>query len=266
MAELALLTLTRTPALYARLLSGLAGQVGAPDYTGVVVNNASSEDVVRSAVDAGRWAVLDAGYNTTFSEGNNLAAKVFPDAEWLLLLNDDLVLTAPDFLRRLWAMRDTPHDVLGAVLAHSDGTVNHAGADFAPFPHAHSRPLSDHMGRNDALADWVADTVATVPAVTFAAALIRRECWNSLGGLDTSYHYGWEDTDFCLRVMAAGGSAGVVRNAVAVHDECGTRARSGRDNADNFNVFRAQWPDDRLREMLAKYHEEYQGEGLAWLA
>jgi len=37
-----------------------------------------------------------------------------------------------------------------------------------------------------------------------ACQVIRREAWDSVGGLDESYFYGPEDVDFCLRLREAG--------------------------------------------------------------
>lgn len=263
MADVAVLTLTRTPAYFERLLSGLERQRGGPSLRGVVVNNGSDEDVVRLAVEAGHWASLDFGYNTSFAEGNNEAATVWTDTDWLLLLNDDLVLDRPDFLAQLWAHR-LDAEVVGAVLTHADGTVNHAGVCFHRV--AGHPPASDHLGRGEPLDRWHSPGwFAITPSVTFAAALVQRELWDRLGGLSTAYYYGWEDTDFCLRALAKGARIGVARGAVATHGECGTRARNGKHDVANCRIFNQVWPEQELDALLRDYKAKHEDvEGIAW--
>ncbi len=209
----------------------------------VVVNNSNSPALTAAALKGGALA-LEPGYNTTFSEGNNMAARVI-QAPWLLLLNDDLV-PEPGFIQRLWEAR-VQADVLGALLVHTDSTVNHAGAIIKPH-------LTDHLGRGDPREDWEAPTTVCCAAVTFAAVLVKRSVWDELGGLDVAYRYGWEDTDFCLRALEAGHTIKCVRDAVAVHDECGTRPRGGLNDEANHKLFAVRWRN-RIPQLLAEYQQ-----------
>jgi GT2 family glycosyltransferase len=89
-------------------------------------------------------------------------------------------------------------------------------------------------------------------AVTFAAVMIRRTVWDELGGLDVAYRYGWEDTDFCLRALEAGHTIKCARDAVAVHDECGTRPRGGLNDEANHKLFTSRWRN-RIPQLLSEY-------------
>lgn len=244
MLDLGIITLSRTPEYVGRLLERMPKAMGAlgVEARHVVVNNANSPALTARAI-RNRALALEPGCNTSFSEGNNMAAKVLADARWLLLLNDDLV-PEPEFVQRLYDRREGC-DVLGALLLNGDGMVNHAGTIVRPR-------LTDHLGRGEPRERWEHSGTAHCAAVTFAAALVRHSTWDELGGLDERYVYGWEDTDYCMRVLEAGGTIKCARDAVAVHDECGTRPRgSARDNA-NYQLFTKRW-EQRTIQLLKDY-------------
>lgn len=254
-------TLTVTPSYMQRLWEALAKQEGyVPTYRGVMVNNCHNADLAGEALRHS-WMTLDLGRNTSFSEGNNAAVEaarkggLLPD--YVLLLNDDLI-PRPDFLAKLWAQRSRA-EVLGAIMLHDDGTVNHAGT--AVWPDC----ASDHLGRGEPAESWVRDGVTVLtPSATFAAVLVHAQVWQQLGGLDESYWHGWEDTDFCLRALEAGYRVGVARGAVAVHGECGTRPRNGPRDVKNFQVFHARW-SAKLGGLLDAYGRKHPAaQGLNW--
>lgn len=251
MADLAIITLSRTPEYVERLSAALAMQQGAPDYEKFLVAN-GDVDAVRAAAVRGGWSGLSTGHVPSFSEGCNLGVEHTTEPR-ILLLNDDVV-PHQNFLAALWDHRDDA-EIVGALLLHKQGTVNHAGTTVWV-----TGCRTDHLGRGDERSRWDQE-FAVVPSCTFAAALIRRETWNALGGLDEAYCYGWEDTDFCLRAIDAGCRVGVARRAVAVHDECGTRPRGGTRDQDNYAFFAARWRD-RLGPLLESYcRREHNVEG-----
>lgn len=243
--SLGIITLSRTTEYVKQLLGHMAvvDSAGAAATTHVIVNNASRMELTAAALGAGAF-VLEPGYNTTFSAGNNMAARALAGrADWLLLLNDD-VHPGRSMLPNLWRRRNQA-DILGALLVHEDGTVNHAGTLVTP-------KRTDHIGRNEPLDRWEKPTAVAVPAVTFAVALIRRDLWDQLGGLDESYRYGWEDTDFCLRALQAGATIRCARDAIGVHGECGTRPRGGANDQHNYQLFQSRW-ELKVPAVLAEY-------------
>lgn len=243
--SLGILTLSRSIDYTKQLLGHLAAaeKLDGVPTTHVVVNNGNRMELTASALASGAY-VLEPGYNTTFSAGNNMAARALVGrADWLLLLNDD-VQPGRYMLPHLWCKREQA-DILGTLLVHEDGTVNHAGTFVSPS-------YTDHLGRGEPLEKWQGPEAVAVPAVTFAAVLIRRTLWDQLGGLDEGYRYGWEDTDFCMRTLESGGIIRCVRNAVATHNECGTRPRGGAAEMDNFNLYQGRW-QAKVPALLAEY-------------
>lgn len=58
----------------------------------------------------------------------------------------------------------------------------------------------------------------TRKCVCFIAALIPAHIWSQIGPLDERFEgYGWEDTDYCRRVVEAGYSLGIIGAVVATH-------------------------------------------------
>jgi GT2 family glycosyltransferase len=242
MADLTIVTLSRNQEYFERLDDALREQDGGPFMRCILVNNSGDPRLTAAALRRD-WQVIEPGYNTSFSAGNNLAMSAAGDAGHVLLLNDDII-PEPIFLRELWRQRETA-DILGALLLHTDGTVNHAGVHVMP------RQI-DHIGRfSDPL--HFRGACRLVAAVTFAAVLIRRSLWDKLGGLHEGYYYGWEDIDFCMQALEAGATIRCCGDAVAVHDECGTRPR-GLDEMgkDNYRLHMRRW-ESKTAELLADY-------------
>lgn len=249
MADLSIITLTRDHADYVeRLSSCLDRQEGGLEVERILVNNAVKKGAktwdpsTRLGIERG-WLVVEPGYNTSFSEGNNMGSKV-ATSDYLLLLNDDMVLE-PGALAALWAAREKAL-LIGMLIMNTDSTVNHAGTCLWPTPF--------HIGRNDPREFHEADTLMKCDAITFAAAFMRADWYDALGGLDERYIYGYEDTDFSCKSLDAGGTTAVAMNAIAIHDECGTRVRGdGGYHKNNSQLWRRTWPHLRLEALLARY-------------
>ncbi|MCI0673994.1 MAG: hypothetical protein L0Y64_26405, partial [Myxococcaceae bacterium] len=108
----------------------------------VLVNNA--QDAVaagrlRSIARQASWGVVELGYNASFSEACNAAVEAAGASTHVMLLNDDLE-PREGMLQALWDARERA-SIVGSMLLHRDGTVNHAGARFLPDGY--------HVGRGE---------------------------------------------------------------------------------------------------------------------
>lgn len=91
---------------------------------------------------------------------------------------------------------------MGAKLYYPDGTIQHAGLGIGlrslagsfhkGFPGQHP----GYMGRMIYAQD--------LSAVTAACVMVRRDVWESVGGLDESYAVAFNDVDLCMRIRKAG--------------------------------------------------------------
>lgn len=146
----------------------------------------------------------NAGFAKAVNRGSHLSR-----GEWVLLLNPDV--TVPDgFLDEVldaaqrWPARDANAGVIGFQLRHRDGTRQ---ASAGPFPTL-LRTIAGLMlprrlrkCRHQSLGARKA-----VPWVTGGCFLVRRDCFQQVGGLDENYFLYYEDVDFCQRARDAGWS------------------------------------------------------------
>lgn len=130
--------------------------------------------------------------NPGYAAGNNfLAAQASGDI--LILLNNDTVPCEGWLDEILAAFAERPDvGIVGNIqLSVATRQVDHAGVFFdAEGKPAHFRPPVGALHR----LRWM-----PVPAITAACMGVRREFFRELGGFDTAYVNGYEDTDLCLR-------------------------------------------------------------------
>ena len=77
----------------------------------------------------------------------------------------------------------------------------------------------------------------TQPWLSGACLALSTDLFEAAGGLDARYFLYWEDVDFSARVLAAGGSLALVRDAVAVHDEGGTHSEDDQPDRAKSDIY-----------------------------
>ena len=168
----------------------------------IAVDNASADngaDLLEAAGDA-RICVQRNSANTGFARATNQALRTAAasGADLFLLLNNDVEL-APDFLSHLLQAREKlDSQVLAPRIMHADepGVAWYAGGHLHyewAFQNVHE-PYDP------------ADTRTSRP-VSFASGcclLLTRGVLERVGLLDERFFVYWEDTDYCLRLNAAG--------------------------------------------------------------
>ncbi|MCR4317308.1 MAG: glycosyltransferase family 2 protein [Planctomycetes bacterium] len=179
-----------------------------PAFRIYVVDN-SEADEVRSYVDSVRAESDRVSYIEfrekpfNFSAINNYAvAKVSEPI--VLLLNDDVTVINEDWLEAMVEHAQRPEvGVVGAKLLFPDRSIQHAGVvmglhkntghAFRLFPPGESGYF--HF----------IDIVREYSAITFACAMMRREVYEELGGLDdVNLPVAFNDVDMCLRAKERG--------------------------------------------------------------
>jgi GT2 family glycosyltransferase len=191
---------------------GLVGQLLADPCAGrgeaevVVVDNHSPADSVTAAlrrrpgVSLRRW-----GRNRGFARAANEGCRL-SRGRWLLLLNPDMSV-ADTFLGDVLALTETVPDdagIIGFGLRHEDGSCQLSAG---PFPTLLSTlaGLTLPRARRKYL-DLDTDRPAEVDWVTGCCLLLRRDCFEQLGGFDRNFFLYYEDVDLCRRARAQGWS------------------------------------------------------------
>ncbi len=137
-----------------------------------------------------------------FSRLCNEAAKA-TRSPLLLFLNDDVTVTAPDWLTAMAELAmQREIGVVGAKLLYPDGRIQHAGVTLGIFG------LAGHAFRGQPAENrhyfGFADNIRNCTAVTGACLMTRREAFERLGGFDTDLAVEFQDVDYCLRAHSQG--------------------------------------------------------------
>ena len=174
-----------------------------------------------------------------FSRMNNLAvARYGAAAETLLFLNNDTEAMgqeagAPGWLERMRGLAVRPDvGAVGALLLYGDNRVQHAGVVLGfdgSATHAHTFAQAyDADGGRVAGYDGQLVALREVSAVTAACMMMRRDVFEAVGGFDEALPVGFNDTDLCLRVRAAGYRILQDGQTVLYHHESRTRHSTGQ--------------------------------------
>lgn len=188
----------------------------------IVVDNGSTDDSVENiAAEFPRVSVIRNSTNLGFAHAVNQGIEA-ASGEWLLLLNNDAVLT-PGALQVLMDGLREGDSRLGGVqpllLRASDPqTLDSIGIALWP----RFRAGDDSMGKPRAAAP---QQPTEIWGTCFACALIKRAVFEECGRLDDDYFAEWEDVDFCLRARWHGWSFRLLPQAVALHHRSPTSQR-----------------------------------------
>ena len=211
----------------------------------IVVLDNISPDAPPDRLETKAWIaahadrVIDLGRETfNWSRFNNRGARAARGA-FLLFLNDDVEVRAPDWLHGLVEHAQRPEvGVVGPQLLYPDGRVQHAGVFLArrAARHAFRFYPKDEPGPFG-----LALTTRDVVSVTGAAMMMRRAVFDALGGFDAAHAVVNNDLDFSLRARAAGLAVVYTPAVSLVHHEMVSRAAL----PDTFDAgkFARQWGD-----------------------
>ena len=187
-------------------IGGLLDNTDYPDLEILIIDNDSQLPETRAFFDRVRGdtvRILDYPGAFNYSAINNFAAKQ-ANGEVLVLLNNDIEVIHPDWLRELVSHALRPGiGAVGARLYYPDDHVQHDGIIIGMggvAGYAHPRIERSNIGVFGG-----SRTIRNYSAVTAAALAIRKEIFDEVGGLDEiNLAVAFNDVDFCLRVQEAG--------------------------------------------------------------
>ncbi len=138
-----------------------------------------------------------------FSAINNLGVE-HARGSIIGFINNDIEVIGPEWLREMVIQAIRPNvGAVGAKLLYADGTLQHGGVIVGLGGiacHSHK-----NFGRHEAGYFCRAQVPQYLSAVTAACLLMRRECFDEVGGYDErNLAVAFNDVDLCLKVRAAG--------------------------------------------------------------
>jgi O-antigen biosynthesis protein len=161
-----------------------------------------------------------------FSAQNNYAVT-FAKGEILGLINDDIEVTSADWLTEMvsHALR-LGVGAVGARLWYPDRTLQHAGMVLVGGV---ARHVHKHLPEGEVGFNGRAVSVQNFTAVTGACLVVKKALFEQVGGLnDQELAVGFNDVDFCLKLVEAGYRNVWTPYAELIHHESATR---GQDNS-----------------------------------
>ena len=145
------------------------------------------------------------------------AGAAAASGDHLVFLNNDTEVLSDRWLERMLSLAADPAvGVVGATLLYPDRTVQHAGM----LPRSDGMWIHPHRG---APVESLPPEVQSVPAVTAACLMIRRDLFDTIGGFDESLPVTLNDVDLCRRVRDRGKLVVVTPKARLLHYEGLTR-------------------------------------------
>jgi GT2 family glycosyltransferase/glycosyltransferase involved in cell wall biosynthesis len=218
-----------------------------PNYRIVVVDNSTLSASQEASFQANGVQVI----NHTFTGRFNYAAKAnfavrSARTELLVLLNDDMEVSSPDWLTALIEYAQLPDiGAVGGRLLHEDGSVQHAGAVVGlngSVGHIYHNAARDFVGYNG-----FTHIIRNYSAVTAACIATRKSVVMHAGGFDEKFATDFNDIDLCLRMREAGYRIVYTPYCELYHFEGRSLPRT-MQNADERELFCGRWSDIIARD------------------
>lgn len=178
-------------------------------YEVIVIDNASTEDSWKDLIpEFPNVRFISSRTNGGFSKANNQAIQAAA-GEYLLLLNPDTELEG-GYMKELLVFSDSqPHfGCLGVRMHDADGSFLPESKRSVPDMFNSFEKLFTNFRKNNSKSyyrnDINEDAIAEVEVITGAFLLIKKEVYESIGGLDESYFMYGEDIDLCYTLLRKG--------------------------------------------------------------
>ncbi|MBS4075943.1 glycosyltransferase family 2 protein [Ameyamaea chiangmaiensis] len=175
-----------------------------------------------------RVSVLRVEEDFNFSRLNNLAA-VRSTSDFLFFMNNDLFVDDPNWLSIVIAEAQSDPNIaaVGGKFFYPNGMIQHVGVAVGPAGIA----AHVHRGLPDGDYGYIGRAVLShdVTAVTAAGMLVRRACFEAVGGFDEkSLTVAYNDVDLCLKLRSKGWRIIQCNEFTAVHHESLSRGSDDR--------------------------------------
>ncbi|RBP14073.1 GT2 family glycosyltransferase [Roseiarcus fermentans] len=194
----------------------------------VIVDNGSTTDEAANYFEELRSlpnvVVISDGADFNFARLCNFGARR-ATGDVLILLNNDTEVIDPGWIERLASpCLEADVGVVGAKLLYPDGAIQHAGCNVGVSGVAAHRLVGVRLEEAAST-----DVTRELSSVTGAALAVRRDVYQSVGGLDETLRVAFNDTTFCLNLLERGYRNLYIAEPLLVHHESKSR---GYDTTD----------------------------------
>lgn len=204
------------------------------EYEIVVIDNASTDEsleVLRSSNAAkllnerSRLRITENSVNRGFGQANNQGFEL-TDTPLICLLNPDTEVTAGSIDQLIETVRAKPRTgAAGPRILNADGTLqisvwrNPPAAWEILLSNLKLYLILPRRIRGELLlgGHWDHNRERTVPMLSCAAILVRRDVIETVGGFDERFHMYGEDNEWCLRMIRAGWVLMFQPEAIVLH-------------------------------------------------
>ncbi len=171
-----------------------------PNFEVIVVDNASSQAtrslLERHARESSQLRAVPTGGNLGFARACNLGIGAAPDADYVVLMNDDTVATRGWLGGLIRHLADERIGEVGPVTNYA-GNAARIDAPYSALEEMHAFAARNAAARAGELAD--------LPMLAMFCVALRASLIAKLGPLDERFSIGmYEDDDYAMRVRAAG--------------------------------------------------------------
>jgi len=220
--------------LLRRCVETIINSEPATTYEIVIVDNDSEDDsldqlraseTIATLFAREQLRIVNNSENRGFGAANNQGFAV-TNSPFVFLLNLDTEVPPGTIDTLLQTMKLDPRiGICGPRIVNTDGSLQ-VSAFFSP-PRVWHTVLSQlklyrllpHKSRGELLlgGHWDHDRLRSVPMLSGAAMLARREMIDEVGGFNEQFHMYSEDTEWCWRITRANWKLVFVPNAVLLH-------------------------------------------------
>lgn len=222
----------------------------------VVDDHSPSEEargLIADLYSVGDFELIEKSENTGFSQTVNMGMrKALNEERDVILLNADIEMDVPDWVRICQATEDADHNpaaVVGALLVYPQtGLIQHAGIYFSFLTRRFYERYKYAPPKLPA-----ALRLAELP-VTGAFQYIRHETLTRVGLYDERFRLGYEDVDYSLRVFKEGMQCVFNPNVRAYHFESMFRGEKSEKisewEAESFSKFNVKWAGESFAQYV----------------
>lgn len=212
------------------------------DYEVIVVDDCSIEkleDVLPETVPEEikhNLRILRNKENLGFGQSVNKGVRE-AKGNIIVLLNNDAFVTKGWLEAFLSTLDRDDAGIIGGKYLYPDGTIQHAGGVFY-YGEEEKTFIPYHIYRGFRGNFPGVNKRRHFKFVSFACVMMRRQLFESLGGLDEAFENSCEDVDFCLRAIENGYSVLYEPKSVVYHLECSTRGYENPQDIVNLELLK----------------------------